>query len=485
MRRFNDVYDPGALVRNLLWFAGIVVLMRLAGGAGFAVIVPLMLFAIVQNKTEKLLVFMMLMVAVLIGNGNIIPKDFVFAALQKGLMVVMAVMLMTKLAGIRHSRLVTPFMGMFVYIVFMAISSAQGWNPLISYLKLFLFSSCFFAYYSVANTVIVDPRSDVQKIRSVYLSFACFMLIGSVFLIPFPEIANMSSQAVVETINAGANITSLFCGMTFHSQALGPLVAVLFVLILGDMIFSVRKPDKLMIILLCCCPILIYKTSSRTAMGTMLAGGGFLLWQFMLAKHMNTRWRSKVFSVSLLLIVLASALLLCTSSGRQSVTKYMLKSGGYEGQATVSMDELVTTRQGLMDSAMDNFREKPLLGNGFQVSEDLIGAGSGGWRSVLTAPVEKGVWMTAILEEGGVTGFAIFVVFVVVAIVLLRKRGAYISAALLLTIVVLNLGEFTMFSMSGIGGCYWALCFVGTIMDAQRLMQPNMQPSFNPISRRF
>ena len=61
---------------------------------------------------------------------------------------------------------------------------------------------------------------------------------------------------------------------------------------------------------------------------------------------------------------------------------------------------------------MKNFRDKPLQGNGFQVSLEMKYQRRQGMLSYLSAPIEKGVWTAAVLEEGGIVGFILFTGYV-------------------------------------------------------------------------
>ena len=114
-----------------------------------------------------------------------------------------------------------------------------------------------------------------------------------------------------------------------------------------------------------------------------------------------------------------------------------------------------------------------MVGNGFQVSEDMKGLQVG--LSTLSAPVEKSVWISAILEEGGVLGFIIFCGFVVMVWVKLLKWRAYIGLSAFFVLMMTNLGEFTIFSLSYTGGLLWAMVFAGLVLDSVRIRQAAME----------
>jgi len=83
--------------------------------------------------------------------------------------------------------------------------------------------------------------------------------------------------------------------------------------------------------------------------------------------------------------------------------------------------------------------------------------------------------VTAILEEGGVIGWSIFVVFLLACIVKSIKRRAYIGASCLFVFMMTNLGEFSFFSMSYTGGFAWAMIFVGIALDLRKMGDENAE----------
>ena len=139
----------------------------------------------------------------------------------------------------------------------------------------------------------------------------------------------------------------------------------------------------------------------------------------------------------------------------------------------VNYENIASTRQGSIDSQLANFKESPVIGNGFQVSKGMQTMQVFSWKQLLSAPVEKGVWITAVLEEGGGIGLATLSLVVLSIIYLLWSRQAYTGLAVFVSLLVSNLGEFTMFSMTATGGIVWVLVFVGVALDAQRVKQAN------------
>ena len=487
MRQNDSAYDKRWFWGGLIGLIGMGIAMRLTGGVAFLLIYPLILSAFGKNKTELLLYCLLLDIAMVMSNSSVIPKSGLFSIVARSVYFIVAGVMVLQTVGQRQSKLLTPFLTLFFFLGYMALISAKGWSPLISYLKLTLFVTVYLGFYSVANASAIRQRVDAKKFRAIYLAFAAFFILGSIALIPFPQYGTMSSAemaAIMEATGAGAaaSFDSLFKGMALHSQSLGPVVSAIGALLLADLLFSVRKWDKLFLLLLVCTPVLIYMTGSRTAMGTYVASLCFTTFIFMCARGVGTKWKSKALSALFLVGAISGVALFGVPAVRDAALKFIVKYG--DDTTEISSEQLWATRQGPMEAQMANFSESPIIGNGFQVSKAYEGFEARSINQLLSAPVEKGVWLTAILEEGGVFGMILFVLFIIVSSCLLWSRQAYIAWIMLVVMWVSNLGEFSMFSMTSCGGLIWALTFVGAIMDAQRIRQQDVarMQGYMPIS---
>lgn len=470
MIQTNTVYDKKWLIGSLIGLLVLCGAMKFTGGVGFLLIIPLILMAFSKNRPELMLYCLLMTAMLTVTNSFIAPKGMIFSVAARAVYMVVGVVLTLQIVGQRNSRLITPVLSILVYVAYMAVVSSVGWHPLISYLKIVLFLIVFFAFYSAANALATRGGVRSECLRGVVLCFAIFVILGSLALIPFPNIGKMGAD---QLIKQGVDVEAfgLFQGVTFHSQTLGPLIAGLATLLLADLLFSVRRWDKLYVALLLGAPILIYYTTSRTAMGTFLAGMFFAGFLFMNAsgRKVGNRWKSRALSVLVILGILG-AIGLCASSGvRERVVSFIFKTGNQVvAEETISFDKFVSSRQGLVDSALSNFNASPWIGNGFQVAPEMAEREIDSWKQLLSAPIEKGVWIYAVLEEGGIFGMALFVIFILVSFTALISRQAYIASSVLFVFLISNLGEFTFFSMSANGGMLWALVFAGLALDAQR-----------------
>lgn len=472
--KFDAVYDKKVLMHGLIGMAVLCLAMKVTGGAGFLLIFPLILMGFSKNKTNLLFWCILATTVLTMTNSNIAPKGSIFSIANRLIYLLVGGVMVLQVVGQRASKQLTPLLALLPYLGYMAIVSFLGWQPIISYLKLTLFTIVFFAFYSVCNATISRVQFGAAQLRSIFLCFAIFLIVGSVCLIPFPTIATLSADFY---LMQGLPIPegSLFMGITLQSQALGPIVAIVSVMLLADLLFSVRKWDKLYLFLLLLSPILIYKTGSRTAMGTYAAGLFFVTMVFMQARGVGSKWKGKALSALFLIGMLGGIALMATPGMRQSAAQFIFKTRGAEiAREAQTMENLISTRQGLIDHAMANFHESPWIGNGFQVSEMQKNLQVDSWKQLLSAPIEKGVWVVAVLEEGGVFGMILFCLFLIIAFYNMLMRRAFIGAAVLFVFIVSNLGEFTFFSMSALGGLFWAMVFLGVAMDVARLKQESI-----------
>lgn len=467
MKSFNPYYDIKTIAKTMLTIAIVFAGMMATGGAFYALVVPLALYAMFMNRHESLLFWVVFSNALICTNFFFAPKDMVFAISIRVLFALIGLYGVIGFCSIRIPRIIAPLMGIMFYLVYMFIPSAQGWAPSISIMKLGLFISTYLAFAYVASKAATNTRLDMRKIRSVVLALSTVYIIGSVLVLPFPGISMMNAE---ELLNSGSEVVSLYKGMANHSQTLGMFTCFWMIFLLADLAYNIQKADKLYVLLLVCGFFLVVQSGTRTAMGSLLAVSCFVAWTMLRARGIRMRWKSKVFTMTMGLLAVTVGLVLALPNMRDRVAKFVMKYDTAADAKSVNFEDAVKTRAGLVDSQMYNFRRRPAIGWGFQVSEDTADfvARSGGGL-VLSAPIEKGVWVSAILEEGGILGELLYCVYALAALGLLLSRKAYMGASMFVLIHVSNLGEFTMFAMSGAGGMWYALLFFALVFDAKRL----------------
>lgn len=464
MRKQRLPYDIKSFCLALLGIVGLIVAMKASAGGAFAIMIPIAFMTLTGNRPEHLVFVLLLSISTILMNGYLMPKGMVYAITERGLFVSLGFILMTQVAGRRNPRLLTPILGLLPYIAYILLVSFWGWCPVISLLKIFLFTTIFMAYYAIAVRSSTKEL-DIRKLRGMILAIVSFFIIGSIFAQRFGW-AYMTLEELTEAPTDG---TSLFKGMSTHANALGGILSFYALLLLADMLFLIQRPDKLYILNLLCALYLIARSGSRTSMGTFILGASFAGYCFFKSRQVASRWKNRVRSLVVLLVALGGLVILILPAGREKVKRFVVKYGNKDEAVVMTTENVMNSRQGKIDEGIANWRKSPFVGNGFQVREDMKGFKVTSLGSILSAPVEKSVWVTAILEEGGVAGFVIFVLFLLVVFPKLIKRKAYVGGTMFFALVCSNLGEFTIFSMSGGGGMQWGMVFVGFILDVQRL----------------
>lgn len=470
MKQDFSVFDKATFWKYALLLGVVCVLHKLTGGASFALFAPVAIAAVATGKREQSFFWILMIVTVMVGNANLLPKGFVFTVTHRATLCILGMFGFMRMLGKRKNPQIAPLLLILPYAFYMIIPSLYGWMPAISGLKLFLFAMVYMSYFAVANDVAASGRSDMRKLRAIVLVFACMFIFGSVILTRFPGYALMNP---IEAERTGATV-SLFMGMTMNPQCLGPVVASLTAIIYCDMLFGIKRAHPLYLALLVCTPYLEYLTSSRTGMGTYLAGIIFVSWIFMRSRGIGigNNWKSKVTSGIMTTILILAFIVLCVPKVQQGISRFALK-WTQEGASIsdINITRIISSRQGLIDRALYNFKESPLIGNGFQVGEEMQYMAVDDWKQILTAPIEKGVWVTAILEEGGVIGMALFLLYAIGGGKGLAKRKSYTALSGLVVVLLTNLGEFTMFSMSYTGGFQLGMIFIGAALDGVRMRQ--------------
>lgn len=467
--RFKDLpFDFKTLKNLLIFFIGMLVACKLTNSVAYIVTLPIAFWAISTKNSTWLFAMLLYMSTSLCTNTFFIPKTALMVQMQRGEMLILGFFMMGALAGQKKALFLSPFMGMVAYLVYMIPVSTVGWAPVVSYLKLFLAFFVFLGFYGMAARVMIDERENIKKIRSVVVCYGIYMIVLSVLLWPFPAIGQLGAEEMTAAdIAARMENISLFKGMTQHSQVLGPLAAMVAVITLGDYLFSVRKHFWFYDIILGCALFCLIKSSSRTAMGGMIAGWGILGINFLKARGFSAKWKGAVTQIGFSAIALGIFAVLMVGPVRERVLGFVLKYGGKDAKLSMmTTEDILLSRQSKLDGCIENWKKSPYIGNGFQVSEDMKEITN--FKELITAPVEKSTWVYAILEEGGVVGEIVFVLWVLTVIVLLGKRHAHIGLAGFVTLITLNLGEFTIFSFSYGGATLWALTFAGCVLDSQR-----------------
>ncbi len=372
----------------------------------------------------------------------------------------------------REGRHRLPFIGIVPFLMVAAISSAGGWAPSVSYLKLVNFIVFLFGIWYGTQNLQQRPK-DVLLLRSFFLAIACILVFGSVATIAVPSVgyATGLGYALREGGAALANevfkqkqadsLATLFCGVTNHSQALSPLLALTVGWVLCDMLLLERRFRWLHVLLIVFALPLAYFTRSRVVLVSLVAAFGVA--GFYAAHKVALPPRVKAHLNNGLLvgmgILLLGVLVIQLKGGLMS--QWIRKTSDVEGDRRSLGEALTASRFGLMEYSLYEFRRNPLFGSGFQVAEytrDLVRANKG---FMISAPIEKGVVPVMVLGETGIFGEICFLLFLVSFYGTCVRREYTVTIALFTVFLVTNMAEATFFSPGGVGGILWMVGVVG------------------------
>lgn len=385
-----------------------------------------------------------------------------------------------------------PFGMMFPFLLSACVGSATGWFPMVSYLKLANFVFFLTALW-VGTQNLQDRPHDLQTIRAFLFTVVLFFILGSVLVYPFPQIsfatslrgtdgfddARLAAAIYREIVESGGN--TLFCGITNHSQTLAAVSALCCLWTLCDLVFVEKRMRVLHLVLILFALPMLYMCRSRVAFTTMVAG--LLMISFYTVQKVNVPFmiRKRLRSGLAAFIVAIGVGLAVGEIDNGMVSRWLRKTNDVEGDKRSLSEAMTSSRQGLMEYSMYEFRRNPLWGSGFQVADytsDLARRHKG---LILSASIEKGVMPVMILGETGIVGSLLFLVFLVSFYVTASRRRLYVAITLFTVLFVANLGEAMFFSPGGDGSLMWMLTVVGgfvidTLLLHQRRLAQDERP---------
>jgi hypothetical protein len=158
--------------------------------------------------------------------------------------------------------------------------------------------------------------------------------------------------------------------------------------------------------------------------------------------------RPRAIIIGITLLLAAVGLTAIVPQVRDAVVDFTLK----RGEGTVK-EALVRGRMYGAAGQLDNFLASPAIGHGFGVSPfaEANTKVVKFYGIPISAPVEKGFLPTAILEEVGLIGAALFLWWLAAATRLVAKGQTGIFEALFAAALFVNAGEYIFFAMNSLG----------------------------------
>lgn len=466
----NTIYKLA--FKKLALFCFWIAVARLTNGVALALMGLVgIVWALKGSCGRAFSIYAMLMFMVIM-NPNILPKEGIAYSLglRFGPLLIGLVLSLNEM--FKGNKFGLPMEGMVAYLIVASISSIGGWYPQVSYLKLVNFLIFFLGIWLGVKGVR-KSEDEMQNFRATLLALSTFLIAGSLVLMPFPGISTLDairSFSDIEDIGLRNEILremlenggmGLFCGVTFHSQTMAPVSACAFAWVLCDLLFVEGKFRLPHVVLLLCAFPLLYRTRSRVALLCLtvtLSLAYFYLPRKIELGHKMKKWLGHI----LLVGGVSLAIVIVIAEVRNSaITRWLRKTDNVEYDQRTLAEAFTSSRQGLIDECLDDFKLNPLLGMGFQVSRDTPIMMAGQKGLILSSPIEKGVLPLMVLGETGVVGAIVFAGFLITFYIGCANRKFYVTSSLMTLFLTINMGEATFFSPGAAGGPEWLFCIAG------------------------
>ena len=455
------------VLKETLLLAISLVLSKYTYGVFTVVVALLGVYWAMTGSTGKALSCFVFMPVYIILSYNLIAHSQIQGlAVRLGPLAISMALCLTSVK--RPGNHVLPFGTIVGYLLWECISSATGFAPNVSYLKLVNFVM-FLVGIWIGTRNLHQSEADIKQLRTTILAICCLFVFGGLMMLPFPAIsyctnlsgiiAEQGEAAAIEYIrNHPDGGVALFSGITNQSQALAPTITCIVGFVLGDMLFVEREPHKLHLALLVCALICSFLSRSRTGLLSMTVTIILMFWFASSKIKFSARVRARIkrmISIGVFGLVIVGAAL---EASNRTFTRWLRKTDNLQDERSFN-EALTDSRQGLIENALYEFSYNRIWGCGFQVNEEsqrFVGQGI-----VLSAPVEKGFLPLVVLGEGGIVGVILFSFFLISFYARCKSKRLYVTMVMFTSLLATNCGEATFFSPGGIGSILWMLAVVG------------------------
>lgn len=421
----------------------------LAANAAFFLVVGTMMCA---GSMPALMGFTCAVLALTV-NTAFVPKTTVFTFSR---VFSIALFSMRFTVGARPGWITSPpYIAISIFCAVAAMCSiASGYFTHIALIKILIFWSGMTGFFAFVAT-IRQQRIDTTE---WFMAQTAAIVLLSVLSLALGVAQNFKDLKIAH---------SMYNLAFYHSQTAGPMFALLIVYVLCVLLFTAHRNRWMCVPMLGFLAYFLWLTRSRTGMGTVLVGVSLVLvlalaWGRGRRFAIRLNYPKWIIVVGVAALLLGAGLLELGSRGllSTSIRSFALKTSlGAQEEAVVS--QILSSRSGLINRSLENFRQSPIFGIGFGVSKDPIFQQT---ATIFYAPVEKGFLLSALLEEVGVIGTLAFVAFIVTMFVGLVRTRNIPGVAMFASLLVLNLGEAGIFALGGHPALMWLFVMGGILM---------------------
>ena len=463
------------VLRQALIIAGIILLSRFTKNWAVAGLAVYGIWSALKQRPGPTLIVYLLLSFLPMISPAIMPRYQHFTAIARLSTLAMTCALILT-GDNRDGRHQIPLGTIYLFLLMAALSSIEGYCPVISYLKIVNFFIFITGIYIGTKNIHRCPDA-IRQIRCTFLAIIVLLVYGSLATLPIPSVAYYTSMRNIiqefgfayadEIFDGGGH--SLFTGITVHSQFLGPMLSCCFAWLLCDMLIVERKVSSLHLALLLPIPVMAYMTRSRLAFLVLAFSIAFVSFYCVPNARVVSKVRARFSNITLFVIVLMLGAAVAFEIKGGYVSRWLRKTNDIASDAR-SLGEAVTgSRQGKIAECLNDFHQNTLFGKGFQVDRTTQRRFEAGQVSVFSAAIEKGLLPLMVLGETGILGTVAFALFLLVFFTTCHQRHYTATLTLFAVYLSTNLAEATFFSPSGGGGVQWILMVVGGfVIDMNR-----------------
>ncbi len=382
--------------------------------------------------------------------------------------------------------------------------------------QFYLFFIILFIYKYASNSLILADKSSLNSLTTIFSFFYCFMFFrkfkkviensGAIPFLIFGSFALVSSaNSIIPSLSIAKSLGLLVTGMGiyyivfYHFNEIVRFLTSLFsLLVLSSFLIPkdigmynsslglhsgiLNQSQAYGWLIMLCFPFFLIraKVNRFDLFHTIVIFGGIF---YLYNTHMRSAYIAffclfimlvffddlvKHFRLHLFffLIILMGVFF---SGGRMGLVSQLLDKRGAEVEGLNGIDEMVNSRSKKASPSLANFYAKPIFGIGYGLPTECTNkfynykehwgiAYFPGTDFIVSFPVEKGVLYTSILEELGFIGFVLFLNLILRGIKMKDHRFL-----LLTPVLVLSLGEASLFSLNGIGVIGFVVLAVCTV----------------------
>lgn len=376
-------------------------------------------FVAIKGRNGYVIAVMLFVISCVMLNPYVLPRDANFGRIAKVTVLLIPLLMVVGGRGTQSDEKL-PLTTMTLFLAVAFLSSMHGWVPLISYLKIVNFGVFMFGLYLVSRGLDRKPE-DIFFVRAFILALTALFVYGSLVALAFPGVAYYTSlkgavdaegMGYAEDVfyNLSADGMTLFSGITIHSQFLGPALACLAGVLLADMLLVEKKLNKLHLAVLLPMPVMLYMTRARVGVLAFVVLGAVILFYMMPQAQLDAKTRRHLKNLMYFCAAVVVAGCLYTEHQDHAISRLIRKTNDTADARSLT-EAATSSRMGLIAESMKDFNLNPMLGKGFQVSEQLLTKRLTHWQDFFSASIEKGLLPTMLLGEVGLLGTALFAYF--------------------------------------------------------------------------